>query len=82
MRTTRQQRKDYLKSWIKANPNASKTEVLAIKKMLADLGKKQHEELRQSIESRQFSKSKINTKESNLSDIELVEDDFVPTDLN
>lgn len=77
MRTTRIQRKQFIKDWIKNNPSASKEQLLKVKKQMADLGKQQHIALSQHIESET---GKL--IENHVMLDELIDDDFAPDDLN
>lgn len=79
MYTTREQRKSYLTSWKKQNPNASAEEIKKVKKMLAELGKQKHQALRNEIlqNSTNIDKSEVLNEEVPT----LPEDDFQPDDL-
>lgn len=75
MRTTRAQRKQFIKDWIKKNPNITRTEILALKKQMRDLGIAQHNLLREEIHNKYYSKDEV--QEPVIDDT-----DFAPQDLN
>ena len=76
MRTTRAQRKQFIKDWIKKNPNITRSELDALKKQMRDLGIAQHNLLREEIHNKYYAKETIN------SEIHADDVDFAPDDLN